>query len=64
MVNHLTFKHNYIDQFKEIILDQLINALIHPFFDMDHVHNMFMPMKDKRNWANGGTTEQTRNANE
>ena len=23
-----------------------------------------MPMNSKKNWANGGTTEQTRNANE
>ena len=27
-------------------------------------YNMFMPMNSKKNWANGGTTEQTRNANE
>ena len=27
------------------------------------VSNMFMPMNSKKNWANGGTTEQTRNAN-
>lgn len=25
---------------------------------------MFMPINSKENWANGGTTEQTRNANE
>ena len=23
---------------------------------------MFMPMNSNKNWANGGTTEQTRNA--
>ena len=28
------------------------------------VYNMFMPMNSKKNWANGGTNEQTRNANE
>ena len=25
------------------------------------VYNMFTPMNSKKNWANGGTTEQTRN---
>ena len=28
------------------------------------VYNMFMPMNRKKNWANRGTTEQTKNANE
>ena len=27
------------------------------------VYNMFMPMNSKKKWANGGTTEQTRNVN-